>query len=170
MILSYIFVGLVGVYTLTAAVLDFRLHKIPNYLTVPAALAGLAFHTFASTGWGPLVSLSGFAVGFSLLIIPWLLGGSGMGDVKLLAALGAWLGPRLILIAFSVSIGAAAILAVGVLAYVACTSGLATSQRRFLQSRQPATPTRALRVLPFAVPVAMSTWLVLFWVISRGSF
>ena len=93
-----------------------------------------------------------------------------MGDVKLLAALGAWLGPRLILIAFAVSVGAAAILAIGVLAYVALTSGLEQSQRRFLKSRQPEAPRRALRVLPFAVPVAMSTWIVLAWIVSRGSF
>ena len=31
-------------------------------------------------------------MGFGLLFVPWLLGGGGMGDVKLLAALGAWLG------------------------------------------------------------------------------
>src|SRR5262249_35819248 len=145
---------------------------IPNYLTVPTALAGLAFHILAPSGWGALTSLSGFAVGFSLLIVPWLLGGSGMGDVKLLAALGAWLGPKLTLIAFAVSVGTAAMIAIGVLAYVALTSGMAQSQRRFLKSRREATapPARALRVLPFAVPVAMSTWLVLIWVMSRGSF
>jgi prepilin peptidase CpaA len=172
MILSYIFVALVGVYTLTAAVLDFRLHRIPNYLTVPTALAGLAFHMLAPSGWGALTSLTGFGVGFALLIVPWLLGGSGMGDVKLLAALGAWLGPRLVLIAFAVSIGAAALIAVCVLSYVAATSGLAQSQRRFLKSRRETTvaAARPLRVLPFAVPVAMSTWLVLVWVLSRGSF
>jgi prepilin peptidase CpaA len=172
MIITYIFVALVGVYTLTAAVLDFRLHRIPNYLTVPTALAGLAFHVLAPSGWGAWTSLSGFAVGFSLLIVPWLLGGSGMGDVKLLAALGAWLGPRLTLIAFAVSVGTAALIAVCVLSYATFTSGLAHSQQRFLKSRRDtkAAPVRPLRVLPFAVPVAMSTWLVLIWVLSRGGF
>jgi prepilin peptidase CpaA len=172
MIISFIFVALVGVYALAAAVLDFRLHKIPNYLTVPTALTGLAFHVLAPSGWGAVTSLGGFALGFSLLIVPWLLGGSGMGDVKLLAALGAWLGPKLTLIAFALSIAAAAILAVGVLAYVAATSGLAKSQARYLTNRRNATTAsvRPLRVLPFAVPVAMSTWAVLVWVLSRGSF
>ncbi len=172
MILSYLFVVLVGVYTLIAAVLDFRLHRIPNYLTVPTAIAGVAFHVLAPSGWGLWTSLAGFAVGFSLLLLPWLLGGSGMGDVKLLAALGAWLGPRLTLVAFAVSIGAAALIAVCVLAYVTATSGLAQSQRRFLKSRSDAenAAARPMRVLPFAVPVAMSTWLVLVWVLGHGSF
>ena len=58
------------------------------------------YHTFAPQGIGPLWALAGFAVGFSLLIVPWLLGGGGMGDVKMLAALGTWLGPLLVLVAF----------------------------------------------------------------------
>jgi prepilin peptidase CpaA len=76
------------------------LRRIPNWLTVPAAAMALLYHTLAPHGIGPLLALAGFAVGFSLLLLPWLLGGGGMGDVKMLAALGAWLGPLGILIAF----------------------------------------------------------------------
>src|SRR6476660_6881099 len=100
MISSSLFVLAVAGYTLAAAVTDIRQRRIPNYLTVPAALAGLLFHSFAPTGWGILTSLGGFAVGFGLLLLPWILGGGGMGDVKLLAALGTWLGPLMILPAF----------------------------------------------------------------------
>ena len=170
MILTYIFVSLVGLYTSMAAVADIRLRRIPNFLTVPTALCGLAFHTF--TPWGIWWSLAGFAVGFGLLFIPWLLGGSGMGDVKLLAALGAWLGPKYMLYAFVASIFLAGVMSLAVLTKVACFEGVMTTKRRYLSKGrsssgprkvQGSPPRKAMRVLPFAVPVALSTWIVLAW-------
>jgi prepilin peptidase CpaA len=72
---------------------DLRTRKIPNYLTLGAALAGLAYN-LAVYGWGGLgTSMLGLLLGFGLLILPYLLGGIGAGDVKAMAALGAWLGP-----------------------------------------------------------------------------
>ena len=172
MVLTYIFVGLVGVYTALAAVVDIRLHRIPNYLTVPTALLGLSFHSFISD-WGTLTSLAGFAVGFGLLLLPWLLGGGGMGDVKLLAALGTWLGPTYMLVAFVASIFLAALIALGVLAKVACTKGAATAKRNYLSTGNGDQGNRTkrrkrMRVVPFAVPVAMSTWILLGWLITHG--
>ena len=169
MTLMFVFVALVGIYTASAAVLDARLHRIPNYLTVPTALAGLLFHSLI-TNWGIVSSLAGFGLGFALLFVPWLLGGSGMGDVKLLAALGAWLGPHYMIYAFVASIFVAAILALGVMIKVSCFEGVSVAKRRFLakgrsskpRSGKTSTPVRKpLRVLPFAVPVAVSTWITL---------
>jgi prepilin peptidase CpaA len=72
---------------------DLKFQRIPNYLTCGTALAGLAFQV-ACHGWPGLAQgLKGLALGFGLLIIPHLLGFMGGGDVKALAALGAWLGP-----------------------------------------------------------------------------
>lgn len=51
------------------------------------------FH-FATAGMGGLErSAGGWLVGAALLIAPYILGGMGGGDVKLVGALGAWLGP-----------------------------------------------------------------------------
>lgn len=173
---SLLFVSLVVLYTASAAAIDIRLRRIPNYLTVPSALGGLLFHSLMPNGWGPLTSLAGFGVGFLLLLVPWLLGGGGMGDVKLLAALGAWLGPRLMLVAFATSIIMAAMMAMGVLVYTTCTTGVTSTKKNYLAGSKSNThrstgqnnPPVSLRVLPFAVPVAMSTWIVLAWLVSKG--
>ena len=72
---------------------DIRSRRIPNYLTLGTALAGLGFQ-FGTQGWYGLgQGLLGLGLGFALLIGFYLKGGMGAGDVKALAALGAWLGP-----------------------------------------------------------------------------
>ena len=76
-----------------ACVTDIRTRKIPNLLTVSAAGIGGLFH-FATTSWVGLGwSVAGCAVGLAMFLPFFLLRGIGGGDVKLLAALGAWLGP-----------------------------------------------------------------------------
>ncbi len=72
---------------------DLRTRRIPNYLTLGTAVAGLAFN-FMSHGLNGLADgFLGMLLGFACLILPYLWGGMGAGDVKALAALGAWLGP-----------------------------------------------------------------------------
>jgi len=61
---------------------------------VPACLTGILYHVWSNGLAGGLAfSLQGLAAGLAILIIPFLMGGMGGGDVKLLAALGCWLGP-----------------------------------------------------------------------------
>jgi prepilin peptidase CpaA len=72
---------------------DLRTKRIPNFLTLGTALAGLGFQ-LGYGGWaGGLNGLLGLALGIALLILPYGLGGVGAGDVKALAALGAWMNP-----------------------------------------------------------------------------
>ncbi len=81
------------ILSLVMAAWDVATRRIPNFLTFGGALAGIAFQT-AVLGWqGLAYSLAGLALGLALLILPYILGGFGAGDVKALAALGAWLGP-----------------------------------------------------------------------------
>ena len=80
---------LVGV----AAVVDVRTRRIPNLLTFGGAALGLAVQTFTAGLPGLESSAAGLAVGLGLFLPMFLLGGMGAGDVKLLAAVGAWLGP-----------------------------------------------------------------------------
>ena len=72
---------------------DLSTRRIPNLLTFGTAVVALVFafatQGISGVGW----ALAGWAVGCALFL-PWfLLGGMGAGDVKLLAGLGAWLGP-----------------------------------------------------------------------------
>ena len=80
-----------------ACVTDLRTRRIPNVLTFGAALAGLLYQ-FANGGIDGLGNGAlGLFVGALIFILPFALGGLGGGDVKLLAALGAWLGPETVL-------------------------------------------------------------------------
>jgi prepilin peptidase CpaA len=75
--------------SVVAVFTDVAYQKIYNWLTLPVAIAGLAFN-FAFLGLPGLISaIKGLGVGFSFLFIFYLLGGIGGGDVKLLAAIGA---------------------------------------------------------------------------------
>jgi prepilin peptidase CpaA len=78
--------------TVLAAVTDLRSFKIYNVLSFPLLLSGVAYHGFAG-GPGALAgSLLGALFGFGVLVPLYVAGGVGAGDVKLLAAVGAWLG------------------------------------------------------------------------------
>ena len=82
---------------LSAAWTDWRTHKIPNWLTVPALLLGPTVHTLIA-GWpGAKTSLEGAGLAMGLLLPLVLLRGLGAGDWKLMGALGAFLGPVLLL-------------------------------------------------------------------------
>jgi len=88
-------VGVMG----TIVVADLRSMRIPNKLTYPAAVAGVALHLGAAIGnpqlsWASGLgdSLGGLALGFFVLFAGFLFGGIGGGDVKACAALGALAG------------------------------------------------------------------------------
>lgn len=76
-----------------ACVVDLRTRRIPNWLTLGAAAVALAFHLATGGVSGVERSVGGWSVGVALLIVSYALGGMGAGDVKLVGALGAWLGP-----------------------------------------------------------------------------
>lgn len=172
---GYDFAALVGIFMALCAAIDYRTKRIPNWLTVPAALAGLIYSSLMPHGMGTLWSLAGFGVGLSLLLLPWILGGGGMGDVKMLAALGAWLGPLGILVAFGLGSVLAAFGMVGVLTLSMCSEGFSVTRKRYVaaaatgaSASAAAAPRKIRRVLPFAVPMAVSTWLLLGWLLLRA--
>ena len=108
----------VGTLLAAACVTDLRTRRIPNALTFSAAVGGVLFHVatggWQSAGW----SLVGLFVGALLFLPMFALRGMGAGDVKLLAAVGAWLGPgQVSMVALATSLVGGVMAVVVALAY-----------------------------------------------------
>jgi prepilin peptidase CpaA len=154
---------------LLAAVVDLRSYRIPNVLTVTGMLAGLALNAFGSADpWSGLGhAFAGMAVALLLLLPLHALRALGAGDVKLMAAVGAFLGlpailPALLFVA--VASGAVALcfalfrriarrslLNVAGLFYWTAVGGVAG-----LRARHQAL--QGSGRIPFAVPIALGTF------------
>jgi len=78
-------------------VTDLKSRKIYNKVIFPGLMMTFGSH-FVLGGWeGLQFSIIGFLIGFVILLIPYLLGGMGAGDVKLLALIGALKGSLFVL-------------------------------------------------------------------------
>jgi prepilin peptidase CpaA len=85
---------------LVSLITDLRSRKILNIVTIPAILAGMGYHMVTSGFNGFIYSGKGLLIGFALLMIPFVLGGIGAGDVKLLAAIGSLKGTAFVFSSF----------------------------------------------------------------------
>lgn len=96
---------------------DWRSRRIPNWLTVPALLLGIAANSLAQ-GWsGAKESLLGAGLGLGLLLPFVLIRSLGGGDWKLVGALGAFLGPPRLIAVLVVTIFVAGAMAVGLVVW-----------------------------------------------------
>jgi prepilin peptidase CpaA len=86
---------------IVAAAMDWRSRRIPNWLTLGLLTSGLAQSLAWHGAVTPMQSLLGALAGFGLLLVLFVLGAVGGGDVKLLAGVGAWLGPQGVLQVFT---------------------------------------------------------------------
>ncbi|TMQ74103.1 MAG: prepilin peptidase [Candidatus Eisenbacteria bacterium] len=83
---------------------DVRTRTIPNRLTFPAMLLGVAMHTALNGTAGLGASLAGLGLAGAVLMPGYLFRWMGAGDVKLMAAVGAWLAWPLALVAVLASL------------------------------------------------------------------
>ena len=98
--------------TALAAFVDFRSRKIPNWLTVPAFVAGLTLRTVLF-GWpGAKSALEGTGLALLVLLPVVLMRALGAGDWKLMGAVGAFLGPLMFLFVLLGSILVSGIMAI----------------------------------------------------------
>lgn len=86
---------LLGGLLVAAALSDILWRRIPNLLVLAGLCAAFAVHLVFPSDLGWRRAASGMALGFSLLLPFYLLRGMAAGDVKLMAMVGAFLGPQL---------------------------------------------------------------------------
>jgi prepilin peptidase CpaA len=91
------------VLLLLAAATDLRNRKIPNWLTLLLILGGIAQSFFASHLAGPGSAVIGVLAGAAIPFLLFAMGALGAGDVKLMAGVGAWLGPVAALMVFIIA-------------------------------------------------------------------
>jgi len=85
-----------------ATVTDVRSCRIPNWLVVPFLVAGVATSSWMHGWHGVEQSVLGIGLGTLVLGFFCWMGGMGMGDMKLCAAIGAWIGPAQLTVALLV--------------------------------------------------------------------
>lgn len=170
---SMLMIVCVSLFTAVAAFTDLRTRRIPNKLTLPAFLLGVVFQLAYHHEVPQLIdTAAGFAVGFGTLFILWLIGGGGGGDAKLMGAVSVWLGFQqtlavLVLSTVFVCIGTFAVIVYSTFKrgasktkdkYVATTLGASDRKEETVAQRQKR------RIMTYALPVALATWMVLAWV------
>jgi prepilin peptidase CpaA len=156
----------VGVFTLAAAICDLRFRKIPNRLTAPMCLAGIVYQVAFFGMDGLWASLLGFAAGFGILFVLWMIATAGGGDVKLMAALGTWLGWQVTLKVLLCSLIFVTTGTIGIVLISLLSQGLRRTKNQYLTTHKKGAgetteQRQKRRVMAFAVPVALATWCVL---------
>ena len=96
----------------TATVIDLRSRRIPNDLTAAMVGVGLGLAATGTSGITVAASFTGFFLGLALMMPGYVLGATGAGDVKLMGAVGAIVGPALVVSAFLFTAIAGGVLAV----------------------------------------------------------
>lgn len=96
-------------FVVAVAVTDLRTRRIPNLLTVPAAVVGVTLNAWTAGGCGALHSFAGLLVGLLAFLPFYCARGFGAGDVKAMAAVGAFVGIKGALLAAGWTLVAGAI-------------------------------------------------------------
>jgi len=157
-------VGILLTATGLAVYYDLTARRIPNWISAFVIAYGMTAHVW-SGGWtGLFLSLGGLAIGGGVLLIPYLMGGMGTGDVKLLAAIGSVVGPDGIIIVFILTALAGGLLAIFVL--LAQRRLVNTSNRvvrlfidqRLREGVVGGKPTKRSVAIPYGVAISVGTW------------
>jgi len=160
-----------------AATSDIRTRRIPNALILAGAATGLLLQGALAGPGGALAAITGLLVGLAILMPGYLMGFTGAGDAKLMAAIGTFLGPVGVLQA-----GLASIVVGGVIGMIFAASALFNSNtvspwsryglmvKTLVVTGKPIyiTPKEGEvmgKKFPFAVSIAIGTmgWMIWQW-------
>ena len=164
-------VVLASAFLAAICLIDTLTSRIPNVANASLAAAGLAFNLFMAGAGGLATSGLGMLAGLGLLLLPYLMGGIGAGDVKALAALGSLVGPWPILQIFVYMALCGGIL--GIIHYMLNQDLKEALAKRWISFRvaamtgdlKPLTPEKTEKMrFPYAAAIALGYYL---WLI-RG--
>lgn len=159
------------IVVMAATATDLRSRRIPNWLVLPFMAAGIAVSVFLHGWHGALQSAEGVGLGLVLFGALFLMGGMGAGDVKLCAAIGAWIGPQQLFLALIFTALVGGLMAVGWAVWggffgelMKGTGDLFLGRtRRNRDSAQPSEAGSVLqRKMPYAPAIAIGTLLSFF--------
>jgi prepilin peptidase CpaA len=159
------------VVLIIATFTDLRSRRIPNWLVLPFLVAGLIVPAWLH-GWSGFgQSMEGFGLGALIYSILFWLGGMGMGDVKLVAAIGAWIGPSQLLLAMVLTAMAGGIMVLswavfgGFLGELSQSTGdlvLGWKKRGVVPNPEFALANPRKRKMPYAPAIAIGTLISFF--------
>jgi prepilin peptidase CpaA len=160
----------VTVFVALCSAVDVRTRRIPNVLTGAGVLAGSLLNTLHFGGPGFVASLIGLILVVAVLLGPFALGGIGGGDVKMMGAVGAFLGAKLALVALVVgAVAGGVIMLVHLLMRgrlrekVGATGGMVAAAigTRSIEPLRVSASAPGAVTLPYSVPLALGTLAVL---------
>ncbi len=157
---------------LLASWIDYSQRRVPNWLNLSLIVAGIVVQAIYF-GWaGCATGAWGLLTGFGLLIFPWMMHGMGAGDVKLLAAIGVWMGPLLTFYSFALGacigglVAAVMIISTGRLRMSCANLGIILakcSNRQMIFSEFGSAKSfgATSQLLPYGVPLSAGTLIIL---------
>jgi prepilin peptidase CpaA len=167
-------VYVVSFVLIEAAIIDGRALRVPNWLTYHFLLGGLIYAYCAGPEGHLLWSLAGAAVGLMALLPLYAIGGMGAGDVKLMAGVGAWIGPTLTTWAFLSTAIIGGIMGLAMMIYskefIRHFSQMQTIYREILTVKDPSALSEIagkrkpeMLLLPYGIPIAVGTISYFAW-------
>jgi prepilin peptidase CpaA len=169
--------GIVLAAIAITGIIDAKSFRIPNAITIPLLISGIAYHTLVGGLAGFQASVLGALLCLGMMTFFYLLGMFGAGDVKLMAAVGAWFQAPAALIIFAMAaIGYGIYSFVLMVRYGSLAAALSRTWIALLQlwtigkhvaasehvEVLAATKDRR-QLVPFAVMVALAVFVIAFW-------
>ena len=145
---------------------DLRSRRIPNLVTLPAFALALLLRGLLG-GWDGPDGLASGLVGFAIAFVPFVLlawaGGMGMGDVKLVAVVGACVGSERILFALLCIALVGGLQGLLALLWTGTLRRTALSFARALRLTRSEAPAGGRVTVPYGVAIAFGTAWAMVW-------
>jgi len=189
---GWTFYGVLIAFLAVAAYIDTRRMVIPKWVSLSLLALGVVFNV-ARGAWlgsedhvvwqlepgGPwlgaadgfLFALVGFLVGFIVFFVLWILGVCGGGDLKLFAALSAWVGPSVFFWILALSTVILLVLSLGHMMFqflARSPQALASLRADKKHNGKVARDPRRARGWTYAFPLALATAFILLWDVLGG--